>query len=321
MAKERELPEVLEIPFVVCDNSVNRYAWRLLVEGIDLKGFKMNPVCCYQHDTYSLAIGKWKDLKVDNGRFVATVEFDRNDEDSVKLFWKYKDGFMNAVSLNILPLESSDDKKLLLPGQKYPTITKSELLEISLVTIPGQKYAVKLSTPEGGEYKLNLITNNIEKMTPEEEKKDKQNETEISDLKKEIAEKNKTLAANLVALHALRGVVQEEEKEHLLKLAQTDYGTTEKMLQARKTLTAEEIKSEGDEKLEGKELAAKLEEFTKGKEETKSLASEEKKSWTYYDWFKKDPDGLELMAKNEPDKFKTLATNYEVGASKQGFKI
>ena len=121
MAKERELPEVLEIPFVICDNSVNRYSWRLLVGGIDLKGFKMNPVCCYQHDTYSVAVGRWKDLKIVGEELHGIVEFDRNDEESVKLYWKYKDGFMSAVSLNIITLETSEDKKLLLPGQKYPS--------------------------------------------------------------------------------------------------------------------------------------------------------------------------------------------------------
>ena len=51
---------------------------------------------------------------------------------------------MNAVSIHVIPLEESELPEHLEKGKRYSTITKSELLEVSLVTVPGQKNAVKL---------------------------------------------------------------------------------------------------------------------------------------------------------------------------------
>lgn len=344
MAKERELPEVLEIPFVICDNSVNRYTWRLLVEGIDLKGFKMNPVCCYQHDTYSVAVGKWKDVKIVGEELQGTVEFDRNDEESVKLYWKYKDGFMSAVSLNIIPLETSEDKKLLLPGQKCPTVTKSELLEISLVTIPGQKNAVKLSTPEGGEYKLNLITNNSEKMDQEND----QGKENIQ-LKEQLEKQKKLNAENLIALHVNRGVVAPEEIESLKKLAMQDGESVSAMLNARKEPVQQDNKIEDLLKLHFErgaiteqekpiyelslknnfEDTKKILEAKPGKEVVEQLnlgasslgtnaENEDRKNWTYLDYFKKDPVALQKMEKENPEAFKKLELSFAEKAKSEG---
>lgn len=344
MAKERELPEVLEMPFVICDNSVNRYSWRLLVGGIDLKGFKMNPVCCYQHDTYSVAVGKWKDVKIVGEELHGIVEFDRNDEESVKLYWKYKDGFMSAVSLNIIALETSEDKKLLLPGQKYPTVTKSELLEISLVTIPGQKNAVKLSTPEGGEYKLNLITNKSKKMESENNQ-----DKETIQLREQLEKQKKLNAENLIALHVNRGVVAQEEIESLKKLAMQDGESVSNMLNARKepaksgdsvenliklhfergAITEQEkpiyaLSAEKDFDATKKVLEAKP-----GKEVVEQLnlgastlgsntASEDRKDWTYLDYFKKDPAALQKMERENPEAFKKLELSFAENAKSEG---
>lgn len=344
MAKERELPEVLEMPFVICDNSVNRYSWRLLVGGIDLKGFKMNPVCCYQHDAYSVAVGKWKDVKIVGEELHGIVEFDRNDEESVKLYWKYKDGFMSAVSLNIIALETSEDKKLLLPGQKYPTVTKCELLEISLVTIPGQKNAVKLSTPEGGEYKLNLITNKSKKM----ESENNQGQETIQ-LREQLEKQKKLNAENLIALHVNRGVVAQEEIEPLKKLAMQDGESVSAMLNARKepsksddsvdnliklhfergAITEQEksiyaLSAEKDFDATKKVLEAKP-----GKEVVEQLnlgastlgsntASEDRKDWTYLDYFKKDPAALQKMERENPEAFKKLELSFAENAKSEG---
>lgn len=345
MAKERDLPEVLEIPFIICDNSVNRYSWRLLVEGIDLSGFIKNPVCCYQHDTYSVAVGKWKDLKIVGEQLKGTVEFDRNDEESVRLYWKYKDGFMSAVSLNIIPLETSEDKKLLLPGQKYPTVTKSELLEISLVTIPGQKNAVKLSTPEGGEYKLNLVTNNNSKKMDQETDQGK----ETIQLREQLEKQKKLNAENLIALHVNRGVVAPEEIEPLKQLAMQDGESVSTMLNARKepakgddtvenliklhfergaiteqekpiyALSAKTNFEETKKVLEAKPGKEVVEQLNLGASALGTTAeNEDRKNWTYLDYFKKAPAALQKMEKENPEAFKKLELSFVEKAKSEG---
>jgi len=347
MAKqERKLPDGnLIMDFIICDNTVNRYGWRLLVEGIDTEGFLKNPVCCVQHSTYMIPVGKWSNLRVEKGQLIGTVEFDRYDDDAVKLYWKYKDGYMSAVSLNIIPIEQSDDVKQLLPGQSCPTITKSELLEISLVTLPGQKNAVKLSTPDGGKYKLNLITNSTA-MAKEEKT--------VEQLQAELTASKKLNAENLVLRHKERGVLQDGEIEGLKELALHSYDTVSKMLDARVKPEAptnnETAETKADalvaihanrgaitesQKLvyrasaiadyDGTKKALELlrgvdglQTFVLGMGDGKEKETDERAKWTYLDYYKKDQEALQLMAKNDPEKFKKLEGDFINESSKMG---
>jgi len=335
---KRKLPEgKLTQDFVICDNTVNRYGWRLLVEGGDLEGFNMNPVCCVQHSTYMIPVGKWSDLKVADGKLTGTVEFDRNDDDAVKLYWKYKDGYMNAVSLNILPKEESEDVKMLVPGQTCSTITKWELLEVSLVTIPGQKNAVKLSTPEGKAYKLNLISK-----TPTMDKVEKT----VEQLQAELVASKKLNAENLVLRHKERGVLQDGEIEGLKELALHSYDTVSKMLDSRvkpegapNTETAEAkadalvalhfnrgvigepqkaiyragavLDYEGTKKaLELLKGVDGLQTFVLGMGDGKEKETDERAKWTYLEYYKKDNVGLAAMKKEDPDRYKKLEGDF-----------
>lgn len=350
--KERELPAVLEHDFIITDESVNRYGWRLLVGGIDLTGFILNPVCCVQHATSMIPVGKWKNLKVEGQTLKGTVEFDRNDDEAVRLYWKYKDGYMNAVSLNVIPIEESDDPEYLIPGQKYATLIKSEMLEISLVTLPGQKNAVKLSTPEGGEYKLNLLTKNS---TMAEEKKT------VEQLQAELDANRKLTAKQLVQIHKGRGVVADGEIESLEKLAFSDYETTERMLNARPApsnpnpgTSAEALAdtlvrlhfdrgaiTEGEKAVyklfalsnydaAKRELEAKagkdgIQSFVlgmnNGQATTPTSGTDPRADWDYYRYFKEDPQALALMEQKEPEKYKKLASDFQRSIAPDGVVI
>lgn len=352
MAKktDRQLPEKLTHDFIICDNTINRYGWRLLVEGIDLAGFMKNPVLCYQHNTWSVPVGKWENLRIENAQLIGTAVFDANDDDAVKLYWKYKDGYMNACSLNIIPIEESDDPSFLLPGQRYSTITKSELLEVSLVTIPGQRNAVSLSHPDGNEYKLSLIINQNTEMAKEEKT--------VDQLKAELEQQRKLNAENLVKLHVQRGVVQEGEEDSLRTLALENYDTVNKMLEARKPaekptetnkeqlalslvelhstrlgLTVDEkrmyvnaatLDYDGVKKvLEGRKGKETIDTFMQGMGSGtgNKAIGEDRSSWTYLEFYKNDPDALALMAKNEPDKFKVLEQAFIEDSRKKGIKV
>ncbi|NDW10459.1 HK97 family phage prohead protease [Dysgonomonas sp. 520] len=344
---KRELPEVLEIDFTITDESVNRYGWRLLVAGIDLTGFVLNPVCCVQHVTHMIPVGKWKKLRVEGQELKGTVEFDRNDEDAVKLYWKYKDGYMNAVSLHVLPLEESDEQDMLLPGQKYSTLVKSEMLEISLVTVPGQKNAVKLSTPEGKEYKLNLLTKNLE-MSKEEKT--------VEQLRQELDAQRQLSADTLVDIHKNRGVVADGEVPTLKKLALNNYADVKSMLEARpdpdksensaETLADALVKLHFDrgaisnqEKavyklsaLTDYEGVKKLLESKAGKNDVQTFVqglsngqnnnsangNDARAGWTYYDYYKNDPQALSAMEKDEPEKYQKLAADFSATANPDG---
>ena len=110
-------------------------------KGIDLKAFKKNPVILPQHDYKKPAIGKATNIKKTDNGLVFKIEFPEdgiNPEADVyrKL---YKSGFMNASSIGFIPKEWTDGD-----GKKTPwrTYDKSELLELSLVSVPANSEAV-----------------------------------------------------------------------------------------------------------------------------------------------------------------------------------
>lgn len=310
MNEQRELPDRLNIDFLITDESINRYGWRLLVGGIDLSGFLKNPVCCVQHDTYSIPVGRWTNMRTEDGKLLGTLEFDRNDPEAVKLYWKYQDGYMNAVSLNVVPVEESDALQYLLQGQQFPTLVRSELLEVSLVTLPGQKNAIKLSTPEGGDYKLNLITkkNKIKNM----EKTD----VTVEELQKELAQQRALNADNLIERHKLRGVVTDGETESLRTLALANYEATKTLLEARTPVDLDKIKQEVQAKNETAQVVSFVQNLSDGKT---VAATDERASWNYLDYYKKDMKALHEMEVKEPEKYKALAAAYEKEMAPNGY--
>lgn len=316
----RKVPERAAIEFVIADEKVNRKKWRMLLGGLSLENFEKNPVACVQHDTWRPSIGRWENLRVEGGELKGTLVFDTNDPEAVKLYWKYKDGYMSAVSLHILPLEESDAPELLLPGQVYPTITKSELLEVSVVTLPGNANAVKLLNLDGSEYQLNLITRKtMSKEDENNEQKPTAPNPEMEAMKLELEKQKKINAKNMVALHVQRGVVGEKEVDHLEKLAMQDYETTEAMLNAREVpgKRKEGHQPEAPKPNEGEQLAAQLEHFQQGKEKPQA----ERDGWTYLDWYKKDHAGLLAMQEKHPEKYKDLVDRWEAECKSKGLSI
>ncbi len=336
----------LEHKFLINDESVNRYGYRILSSGINTENFLKNPVCLVSHEGKSLSIGKWKDLKIEGKNFSATLEFDEKDPLAVMIANKYAKGYMNACSLSMLELEDSSDPTLLLPGQKYPTVTKCELLEISIVNVPGNANAITLLLQNGEEKKLSLIDTN------ENSNKNRNVMTKEEELKAENEQLKKQRALELVNTHLQRGAITNENKEFFEKNAVLDYDSTKKALegmsskddqsttkkqlavqlvelhQKRGAITAKELdfytKSaeadyEGTKKvLEGMKGTEGLGDFVKSLDGTKGSEAEDKSKWTYLDWYKKDLEGLQKMETEKPDQFKKLLLETRENMRKEG---
>lgn len=332
------------IDFVICDNTLNRYGWRLLVEGIDTANFAKNPVCVLAHDTYSIPVGKWENVRVEDGRLLGRLIFDPTDADSVRLYWKYKDGYMSAVSLNVLPTEQSEAPEQMVPGQRYPTVTQSELLEVSCVVLPGQGNAVKLSYADGREYKLSLL---IEETMSKPEKT-------AADMAAEIEGLRKLNAENLVALHRQRGAISDAEMPMLHKLALADYDTTKQMLEAKQVqdktqeqsgdakaqlavqlvrlhldrgaITAQETEFFQSAAAADYEGTKKVLELRKGRESigafgTTGAAGDDRKDWKYLDFYKKDLKALGDMERNDPERYAKLVADATADAKAMNLNV
>lgn len=137
---------------ILSDSSLNRYGYRVLTEGLHLEAFKKNPIMLYMHFRdegsplwgESKAIGHWEDIQVNGDELSAIPVFDKVDDLSKTIAAKYEAGTYNAVSIGFRIIATSANKELLVAGQTRETITESELMEVSIVDVPGNSNAVRL---------------------------------------------------------------------------------------------------------------------------------------------------------------------------------
>jgi phage head maturation protease len=140
-------------PFVLNDESINSYGFRVLTSGIQVDRFRQNPVMLYSHirgfERVSgdplLPLGRWENLHQDGSKLVAESDFDMEDDFAVKVSKKVDKGVLNACSIGIDIIEISEDPSLMLPGQTMPTITKCVLKEVSICDIPANSNALRLN--------------------------------------------------------------------------------------------------------------------------------------------------------------------------------
>lgn len=144
--------------FILSDDSINKSGSRILTAGIDIKEFKKNPVMFYNHHRSSnwdhpniLPIGRWVNIRKEGSRLLADAEFDMDDEFAAKIAGKVEKGILNAASVGIRVVEVSTEPKHLEKGQTRATITKSRMMECSIVDIPGNGNALRLSYDDDGD--------------------------------------------------------------------------------------------------------------------------------------------------------------------------
>lgn len=122
--------------FVLHDESVNTYGFRMLTSGVNLDEFRKNPVMLLNHNDYLLPIGRWENIRIEGGKILADAVFDEKDERAAEVMRKVDNDFIRMASIGAWPPEEkSDAYSLMLPGQRYPTVTKWTVREASIVTI------------------------------------------------------------------------------------------------------------------------------------------------------------------------------------------
>lgn len=317
------------VDFVLSDSSVNRYGFRILTSGARLKALRDNPVLLYMHDRQQMVIGKWNNIRVEGDKLLASPEFDEDDELAMKVKKKVEKGYLRAASVSLDVVSISDDPKLMLKGQTRATVTEWEPYEASIVDIPGNKNALKLSNAEGLTLAANAPEEYIDLMIPKIEKSDdmnkialalglKEDATEqevlqaIASLAAKGAEKpasqkeqkptttaaNDEMQATILSLGKKSGLITDDNEAHYQKLIATDPQTVLNIINAHQG------DGQADEKKDGKgdkdfSLAALMKELGKqGQSEPKEL--------TWDDYQEKDPQALVQLKFEKPDEFKRL---------------
>lgn len=136
-------------PIRFTDEGLNRYGFRVLNSAYNIEGFKTNPVLYWNHGSDNVPLGKWNDIEEVDGAILGIPELDTEEELGARIARKIEKGYVNAASVGIRILEVNDDPMLMLEGQTRPTVTKCDLLEVSLVGIPANANAVRLYNSEG----------------------------------------------------------------------------------------------------------------------------------------------------------------------------
>ena len=329
---------------VISDESLNSYGFWVVTDGIDLTAFLRNPVMLWNHNRdghgtvdAQLPIGYWKDLRVENGVLTGEPVFDEKDPFAMKVKQKLESGILNACSMGFVPLEWSDDLEMLKEGQKVATVTRCRLMEISICDIPANANAtvvlydentnqINLSTlPTAGtqlatmnNQHLNNNTMTLKEIALKLGLDENASPQAIADAIANLKSENASYEATMQNLEQENGLLKEENKtlkEH------EKAGNEAKKAEAVRLLDDAVMTGRIDAKarpqfeklfeLDHEAAKAALAEMPERKPLTVqppkgNAGGDERLSWNYLDWMKKDPEGLRKMKTEDPERFKTL---------------
>lgn len=269
MAKEKK--------FILSDESLNTYGFRVLTEGIDLTDFERNPLMFFGHNTYGLPIGKWVDIQKKDGQLTATAIFDEQDEMGKRVADKVAQGFLNAVSIGFDITETSTESPFILQGQTRPTITKSKLNEASIVSFPANRNAYRLSSG-AKTIALSASLEDLSGLLPLMQSSNSNNIATIEDL--------------VIELGKTKGIVTPANANHYRALAKADPNALIELF-----------------KQQAAPIQVSLIEAIKAGN-TNTPSDSNKNNWTFAEWSKKDPEGLLQIKRADPVRYTELAKKY-----------
>lgn len=127
--------------FVLATPTPDRVQDSLVIKGIDTRPFEANPVALYMHN-HQEPIGAWSNLKKSDAMLTGRLNFAAEGTSKMVDFARsmVSQGMLKAVSVSFIPVERMATK-----DGRGSIITKSELLEVSLVTIPMNPQALMIA--------------------------------------------------------------------------------------------------------------------------------------------------------------------------------
>lgn len=283
--------------FVLCDgNNINSYGFRTNLNGLNLERFNSNPVMLFSHDSEKV-IGRWEDIKIEDGKLTAEAIFDEEDEDGKKIAGKVKRGFLKGCSIGMYVEYMDVDENGVV------TALKAELLEASICAIPSDSNAIvlydqnrkRLSVDEVKQMCLSINHKNsimteqeikqLQASVSEKDTKIAELQKENEELKTQIATAKKNEVEAFLEAKIAEGKIDKSEKEGFAKLAVNDFETVKSIVDGRKpkqTLSLASLQSSGKQNTSGRD------------------------NWNYIQWMKEDPEGLARLKAENPSEFERL---------------
>jgi len=302
--------------FVLNDESrVNSHGFILMNSGGNFERFRENPVMLHNHNIGEL-IGSWDNLRTDGSLLKAAAKFDSDDDLSKKIEGRVNRGFLKGASPGICIIDA--ELKTMPDGLFVPVVTKWELMEASVVSVPSNAGALKLYNKQGEAVEnsddIQLIINSKEELKISNQKLKMKEivltaqaltllglnadsdgsaiSTAILALgaraekaESELSEQKKSVAVSIVDKAIREGRLSADRKDDFVKLAMADAAQAQSIIDAipaRQTL--------GDRIKPGE----------------KSVMSAGREDWDYKKWFKEDAQGLRRLKAENPDAYEQL---------------
>lgn len=210
---------------IISTERINSYGSRVLTAGIDLTQYEKNPIVLFMHRRgrkEDMPIGIMTNLRVENGILYGTPKFDDDTEDERNISKKWDRGTLRMLSAGLDIIEWSEDPTLLVAGQTRPTITKSKLIEVSVVDIGANDDALqvglyhegKLLTLAAGEENSHLPL--LALSAPKDPEKQPQNNNQKKNMEKILLKLGLATGATEDEAVAAIGRLQEEKATMML---------------------------------------------------------------------------------------------------------
>lgn len=281
-------------PFVLSDGTKkNSHGFRIDLAGLMLERFNSNPVMLYMHDPNQL-IGQWENLKVENNKLIADPDFDLEDEDAKKIAGKVERGYLKGASLGIVVLDMKE-----IDGEYVAT--KSELIEASVVPVPSDAGAIRLYDENRKELTFEEVKLKYESTNPTKTTMDEKDQ-KIQELQRQITEKEN----EIVALKAKVAAAEKAEVTAFLLAAKAEGKITDKEVESLTNLAQKDLEGVKDlvNAREGKATTTLSQQVQAPGTSGGSTPGREK--WTYLQWMKEDPKGLQKLKVENPTEFARL---------------
>lgn len=313
--------------FILSDESVNSYGFRVFTNGIDTSSFEKNPVALAMHERGVMqVVGRWVNIRKEGKQLLADIEFDEADEFALAVKGKVDRGFVKAASIGINIIEISQEKDLLSEGQYRPTVTRSLISEASIVDIGSNRNALKLNFPSkgvqlSGGFDEKLLELSLPRIQEIGNQTDKYKEMESVKLKLGLskdADENAVLEALnaqlasktgpsereveiLMGLGKEKGFINEENESTYKNLAKADFDSVLGLINGAKKEGKPADKAEDTGRFS--DIIAKLSANMGGN-------ASDRNKWTLGDWMDKDEAGLLKLKEEKPDQYAALTKAY-----------
>ncbi len=305
-----------EDEYVLNDESVvNSHGFVLLNAAGRFERYNANPAMLFNHDS-SLLIGQVTALRVEGTLLIGKAVYDEEDTLAAKCKRQAGKGILKGCSpgiiINAVELRTTPE------GEERITVTDWELCEVSLVSVPSNRNALRLYNKQGEAIPDGQVRLSVEALLNINQKDRKEMDKIILTAEAYIAlgltssqadgkaisaaimelqaraekaetelDKQKKLKAEaLIALAVTEGRITADKKEQFVKLALADYDMAKTTLEAipvKQTLSDKITRSPGKNTVDGS-----------------------REDWTYLKWAKEDPDGLRKLKADDPEGFEEL---------------